>query len=95
MQVVAGLSNIELPRSRADGVSIRNLILFVASRGESTRRTIEKVKHQLLDQILDKFSIDLIALTRGEEGSLLYSKKERREHDGYFTSVVDTVGAET
>ncbi len=54
---------------------------------------VENAGTQVLDQILDQFSIDLIALTQGEKGSLLYSGKEQCAHEGYVTSVVDTVGA--
>lgn len=48
---------------------------------------------QILEQVLDRFHMEVIALTLGKEGSLLYSKKEHCSHNGYVTSMIDTVGA--
>jgi fructokinase len=48
----------------------------------------------LLQQCMTKFSLDLVALTRGAAGALLVTKSgERSDLPGQATSVVDTVGA--
>lgn len=43
--------------------------------------------------ILDRFEVRLIAITRGENGSLLATREEVQEHPGISTRVADTVGA--
>jgi fructokinase len=50
--------------------------------------------HELLQQLVDKFSLQLVALTRGAAGALLVSESgERSDLPGQPTIVVDTVGA--
>ena len=44
-------------------------------------------------RIADVYDLDLAALTRGEKGSVLYSRERWSVHTGYKTRVVDTVGA--
>lgn len=46
-----------------------------------------------LSELLGKFSLQLITLTKGERGSRLYNGKEDSRHHGYSIDVVDTVGA--
>lgn len=40
-----------------------------------------------------RYGLHLIAVTRGAEGSLLYSEGRISDHPGYQTRVVDTIGA--
>ena len=47
----------------------------------------------LVEQIASRYSLDLIALTKGSAGSCLYQGRRYCEHDGYDAKVVDTVGA--
>jgi fructokinase len=50
--------------------------------------------HELLLQLADRFSLRLVALTRGAAGALLLSESgERSDLPGQPTVVVDTVGA--
>ncbi len=44
-------------------------------------------------RIVDAFDLRCLAVTRGEEGSLLVSENEVVEHPGYRVDVQDTVGA--
>ncbi len=46
-----------------------------------------------LKQIMENFSLQLVALTRGQEGSLLVTSGASSEHPGFPVEVVDTVGA--
>lgn len=48
---------------------------------------------ELIRALLDKFSLQYVALTRGSEGSLIASKDRESGHPGYLVNVVDTVGA--
>jgi len=48
---------------------------------------------QLLDHLNRSFNLGLTALTKGEGGSLLYSRERMSIHKGYKTGVVDTVGS--
>jgi fructokinase len=48
---------------------------------------------EILQALLSRFALDLIAVTRGGEGSLLATADGVLEHPGYSVAVVDTVGA--
>lgn len=48
---------------------------------------------ELIRALLDKFSLQYVALTRGSEGSLIVSKDRESGHPGYLVNAVDTVGA--
>ncbi len=48
---------------------------------------------ELLAQLGEKYHLDLIALTRGAEGSRLWTIGQDSEHPGIITKIVDTVGA--
>lgn len=63
--------------------------LNVLSQGLSLSGTPER----RLKQILERYSLDLVALTRGQEGSLLVTSEMSSEHSGFPVEVVDTVGA--
>jgi len=47
----------------------------------------------LIEQIASRYSLDLVALTKGGNGSCLYHDGSFSEHDGYKAEIVDTVGA--
>lgn len=47
----------------------------------------------VLTQMLESYDLRLIALTRGDQGSLLLTENERSEHPGFSVETVDTVGA--
>jgi fructokinase len=44
-------------------------------------------------QLVEKFSLKLVCITRGKHGSLLVTEKESAEHPGFQVTVADTVGA--
>ncbi len=44
-------------------------------------------------ELINDFKLDLLCLTRGENGSLVLNSKEYYEHPGYKVSVSDTIGA--
>ncbi len=44
-------------------------------------------------EIMDKYDIELVCITKGRRGSLLIDKKNYYEHPGYKVKVIDTVGA--
>jgi fructokinase len=48
---------------------------------------------EILESMLDNFSLRLIALTRGENGARLISREEDSIHPGFMGTVADTVGA--
>lgn len=49
--------------------------------------------NKLLEVLLKQYRLKLIALTRGERGSLLYSEGQLSDHPGNPVPPVDTVGA--
>uniref|UniRef100_UPI004049D872 carbohydrate kinase family protein n=1 Tax=Candidatus Saccharicenans sp. TaxID=2819258 RepID=UPI004049D872 len=50
-------------------------------------------KSQILRALMEKFSLQVIALTMGSEGSLIMTRERESKHPGYLVKVVDTVGA--
>ncbi|HEY0547061.1 MAG TPA: carbohydrate kinase [Pyrinomonadaceae bacterium] len=44
-------------------------------------------------QLIERFSIALVAITRGENGSVLITKEDATAHPGFRVKVVDTIGA--
>lgn len=61
--------------------------------------TISKVfclrgkEDQILNDLMEKFSLQVIALTLGGEGSLIVTRDRVSRRSGYLVNVVDTVGA--
>ena len=47
----------------------------------------------IVGDLIQRFKLDLVALTLGEQGSVLISSQEKHVQAGYKTEVVDTVGA--
>jgi fructokinase len=47
----------------------------------------------LAEDLLARFKLDLVAVTRGERGSLLVSAEGASEHAGFRVEVVDTIGS--
>jgi fructokinase len=47
----------------------------------------------IAEGLLDKYGLRLLALTRGEKGSVLYTRDEVSEHPGIPAEVRDSVGA--
>ena len=54
---------------------------------------IQGDEQELVAQIADAASLDVIALTRGENGALIFKDGQTSECAGVATEVVDTVGA--
>jgi fructokinase len=50
-------------------------------------------RDELLAHLVDTFGLDLIALTRGQKGSILYTRDGLSVHKGFPVRVADTVGA--
>jgi fructokinase len=48
---------------------------------------------ELLRELLHRYDLRLIALTKGQEGSVLYSRGRQSIHHGYPVETVDSVGA--
>ena len=48
---------------------------------------------KILNELSRKYSLRLIALTKGIEGSILYSEGKISKHEGYRVEMADTVGA--
>jgi len=50
-------------------------------------------EEKILNELSRKYSLRLIALTKGMEGSILYSEGRISKHEGYKINLEDTVGA--
>ncbi|HEX8457054.1 MAG TPA: carbohydrate kinase [Pyrinomonadaceae bacterium] len=66
----------------AEMYTLRQMLNFAAD-------TVEEMALHLLS----RFDLELVAITRGERGSLLVSKDEARAHPGIGVRVRDTIGA--
>lgn len=53
----------------------------------------ERREEALAKQLIDKFNLDLVAITRGEKGSSLITREETVNHPGFKVDVSDTIGA--
>lgn len=47
----------------------------------------------LAEDLLARFKLDLVAVTRGERGSILVSAEDASEHEGFRVEVADTIGS--
>ncbi len=50
-------------------------------------------ENKIIEGLASRYHLQIIALTRGERGSLLWIGGQKIEHEGIKTTVVDTVGA--
>ena len=48
---------------------------------------------KILNDLSSRYSLDLIALTKGSAGSILFKECKISKHEGYITNVKDTIGA--
>lgn len=48
---------------------------------------------EMSDQLLTRYGLKVVALTKGGGGSVLYSHENRSQHNGFKSKVHDTVGA--
>lgn len=54
---------------------------------------IRGTENNIIEELTRLYRLQLIAITRGERGSTLYSKGEYSNHKGFQINVADTVGA--
>jgi len=47
----------------------------------------------ILQSLSNKYELNLIALTKGDKGSILYTKQQTSIHKGYPTTIENTIGA--
>jgi len=80
---------IETSLSHATAVKLNDAELAIVAEmlGFSCQTT------EFLGQLADRHRLRLIALTRGDRGSILYADGRVSIHPGFRTEVVDTVGA--
>ena len=53
----------------------------------------EETEERMAKRLLDQFGLELVAITRGERGSLLVSVEATSDHPGFRVRVRDTIGA--
>lgn len=80
---------IEFSLQAADVLKLNSDELKTVSRLFSLRGK----EDQVLRALMEKFSLQVIALTLGSEGSLIMTRDRESRHPGYLVSVADTVGA--
>ena len=50
-------------------------------------------EESLARQMIERFDVELVAITRGDKGSLMITEHEEITHPGFLVDVVDTIGA--
>jgi fructokinase len=55
--------------------------------------SLEGQEESALRKLADRFELEMVALTKGSKGSMLYSRDRCSIHPGYPVDVVDSVGA--
>jgi fructokinase len=80
---------VETSLEIADILKLNSDELKIVSRQFSLQGT----ESEILNALLQKYSLRLVALTLGSEGGRILSREQESYHPGYMVSVVDTVGA--
>lgn len=80
---------IEFSLQAADVLKLNSDELKTISRLFSLRGE----ESQVLGALMERFSLQVIALTLGSKGSLIITRDGESRHPGYLVNVVDTVGA--
>ena len=80
---------IESSLKIADVVKLNLKELTVISELFSLRGT----KTEVFNTLIDQFSLRLLTVTEGENGSWIISPEQAYHHSGYFVPAIDTVGA--
>ncbi|MCW8822484.1 MAG: PfkB family carbohydrate kinase [Ignavibacteriaceae bacterium] len=77
------LLNADALKINLDELKLINKLLF------GDRFTFEKAANK----VIEKFEIELLAVTQGKDGSTLFTKNETDEHKTTLSDIVDTLGA--
>ncbi|MDI6698922.1 MAG: carbohydrate kinase [Candidatus Saccharicenans sp.] len=80
---------IESSLKIADVVKLNLKELTVISELFSLRGT----ETEVFNTLIDRFSLRLLTVTEGENGSWIISPEQAYHHSGYFVPAIDTVGA--
>lgn len=81
---------LELLLPKSDIVKLNDIELVEISQWHNVTSTNEK---ELVKWFANQFKIEMICLTKGEKGALLYANNKFFEHPGFKIKAVDTVGA--
>lgn len=81
---------LELLLPKSDIVKLNDIELVEISQWHNVTSTDEE---ELVKWFADQFMIEMICLTKGEKGALLYTNNTFYEHPGFEIVAVDTVGA--
>jgi len=81
--ITAGLEAANVLKLNDEELPVVAKLLGIDAEGEEA----------VIDALMERFSLRLVALTKGEGGSLLVGAGARSKHPGLSTDVADTVGA--
>lgn len=91
--------NLRPPYYSPDTIQHSFQMANVVKLNEEELKTVSRMLHlsgtamDRLRTLSGKYDLQLIALTRGERGSVLYSYGKVSQHPGILTNIADTVGA--
>jgi fructokinase len=80
--LVRSLELASVVKFNSDELSLAARMLGLHASGEE----------ELSMYLIKRYGLDLVAITRGEKGSLLFTKARGVEHAGYSVKVADTIG---
>ena len=81
---------VELLLEKTDIVKLNDDELLVFARWHNKTTDNEK---ELVKWFVSKYNVQMVCVTKGEKGALLYNEGEFYEHSGFKVNAVDTVGA--
>jgi len=77
------LEAANIVKLNSDELPLVSAMLELGGRGQ----------HAFANRLLQVFDLDLVAITRGADGSLLVTAEDMVEHPGFRVPVADTIGA--
>jgi fructokinase len=80
--LVSSLETANVVKFNSEELSVTARLLGLRGSGEN----------ELSRQLIGLYNLDLVALTRSEKGSLLFTERSVIEHKGYRVEVADTIG---
>ncbi len=81
---------LEVLLAKSDIVKLNDDELVVFARWHGINSTSEK---ELIEWFVNHYKVDMLCVTRGEKGAIMFYNKEFYEHPGFKVNAVDTVGA--
>jgi len=89
--------NLRIPYYKPDYIPLlinkTDILKMNEKEWRSISQLFSKNQNKIIDHIFSSYPVKIIVVTRGEKGSILFSRNESIETKAQSASVIDTVGA--